>query len=113
MSAKIFSFIITLIINLILGFIVLLILSISLSDYRNNESDFGINAFVFLAVITSVFTAILSVIACYLFQNRWKKTDFLSLLYSVIIFVFLNGLIDILLFIIATWLVGMKRDGSI
>jgi hypothetical protein len=112
-AAKIFSFLVTLIVSILVGIVALLSLLVMMNGFREDEATVGINAFCLFAILSTLAAAILSVILCHLFQNRWKKTDFLSFLYSVLIFLTLNGIVFIILFVSALGLASLRKDGTI
>jgi cytochrome bd-type quinol oxidase subunit 2 len=113
MAAKISSFLATFIISLIVGIVAFFSLLVTMNGFREDEAAIGINVFCLFAVLSTIIVAILSVILCHLFQNRWKKTDFLSFLFSVLIFLTLNGIVFIILFVSALGLASLRKDGTI
>lgn len=113
MIANVVSLILTLIINGIVSFALFFGLIIAMNGYNEKDGQWGLLAFIVIAGISLILTAILSFLTCKLGQNKWQWNAIVAALVSVIGFSVINGVVNFVGVLIAIAIAEANRKGRL
>jgi hypothetical protein len=112
MVANVVSLILTLIINGIVSFALFFGMIIAMNGFSGRDAEWGIYAFLILAVISGILTAVLSFVVCNFSQNRWQWNVVVATSISIVGFSVINGIINFIAIILAVAIAETKRKGG-
>lgn len=113
MVANVVSLILTLIINSIVGFALFFGMILGMNGYSGKDTKWGIIAFIIIAGISRVLTAVLSFVICNIGQNKWQWNSIVAALIAIIGFSIINGVINFIAIIVAIGIAEAMRKGGI
>lgn len=91
---KIAAFLITALANLVVGFVLFFFLIIALNGHSGSQAEPGLILFIVWALIFSLATAVLSVLAISYLTKKKSLSRLTAAIISVIVFIFVGGILD-------------------
>ncbi|MEK7724655.1 MAG: hypothetical protein AAB336_09930 [Acidobacteriota bacterium] len=111
MIANVVSLILTLVINCIVGFALFFGMILGMNGYSGKDAEWGIIAFIIIAGISGILTAVLSFVICSFAQNKWQWNAILAALISIVGFSVVNGVVNFIAIIVAIGIAEAMRKG--
>ncbi|NJM52772.1 MAG: hypothetical protein HC846_04880 [Blastocatellia bacterium] len=96
-----------------LFFFLFLGMLMSMNGYSGKDAEPAILIFIIVPVIIGLLTAVFSFIVCNFSQRKWRWNAFVSALSSIIGFSIINGVVNIIVIIIAIGIAEAKRKGGV
>lgn len=111
MAPRLITFLVILLANTVIGAVWFFFLLMALNGFSSSDAQWGIIAFVVMAVLVSIFAALLGTGLAHLLIKRWQMGRLAASLVAVPIFTILGGGINFFAIILGAIVADAARSG--